>query len=105
MNEQSLALIIGKSITFASKLLEAVKKLPRFEFSWKITNRKTSLVRNQDNSINSSSTDETACVEVVCSMLNFEDLSDNGGTLGLKNKMVIIVGDSNNNLIYSQRIK
>ena len=102
MNEQTLALITGKSLIFATKLIEAVKKLPKFEVTWSLVNRKEAFVKNQNGS---SINDETVSVELACSMLNFEDLTVNGGTLGFKNKMVIMVGDSNNNLIYSQRLK
>jgi hypothetical protein len=106
LSEQAVASIIGKNITFASKLIEAVKLLPKFEVTWNITNRKSIASKtNNAHAAYCDSTDETASIEVCCSLLNFEDLSENGGTLGAKNKMVVIIGDSNNNLVYYQRIK
>ena len=51
LNEQTLALITGKSLIFATKLIEAVKKLPKFEVTWSLANRKETFVKNDQNSI------------------------------------------------------
>lgn len=92
LNEQKVASIIGKNLSFATSLLEAVKLLPRFEFTWKILNTK------HEND------DETTLVEIYCSLVNYSEIRDNGGTLGLNNRLILVAGDYFKNVLYQQRL-
>ena len=89
LSEQRIVSILGKSATYVQNLIGAVKRLPCFEISFEIIKQNS----------------EQAYIEVVCSMLNFNDLGENGGTLGLKNQLLFVAGDSKNNLMHYQRLK
>ena len=69
-------------------LLNSAKKLPKFEIQFK--------------KINTNQISHT--LEVRCVLLNYEDLKEcgDGGTLGLYNPMIFVMGDMNNNLLTYQ---
>ena len=83
----NLETILNKN-GLGQSLLNSAKKLPKFEIQFK--------------KINTNQISHT--LEVRCVLLNYEDLKEcgDGGTLGLYNPMIFVMGDMNNNLLTYQ---
>ena len=81
----------SKMVGFGHQVLGLVKQLPFFSASF------TLLKHDREN--------DRVCINVKCRMDNYLEMDEQGGSLGMSNPVMILVGDNYDNLIFAQKLK